>query len=216
MLCKILLYINAKKSMTKPSILSIIILTIISLAAEAQDIADVVAQETCDCISKKDLSNVSDRSQIEMALGVCMLESFGKHEKEVNNHFKYDANDRDAMRKIGEKVGVKMAPKCPKIFEKIASLSAPPKASVSEVKEIAGTLKDLVQSDFATLVVEDANGRKHDMLWIGYFKGSEDLGTNYKEHVGKKVKVRYTELECYSPKLKEYINKKEVKELTFQ
>ena len=73
-------------------------LLISTLLVNAQDYQKL-AQETCDCITKKDLKDANKKS-IEMALGFCLLEVIQQ------NGLDLEITDQVAMRSFGEKVGL--------------------------------------------------------------------------------------------------------------
>jgi hypothetical protein len=69
-------------------------------------------KETCECIGKKNYDYTkADRADVEMSLGLCMLESAQK------NNLPIDIADTGSMTALGEKVGVLMVGVCPDVFK---------------------------------------------------------------------------------------------------
>lgn len=95
---------------------------LLPLFTYAQEDFKGIAEETCACIQKKDLSAATKKS-IEVALGLCMFEVIQARNIDV------DISDGDAMRKFGEKVGMQMAPICPDIFTKVMDDVEQPQAA---------------------------------------------------------------------------------------
>ena len=177
----------------------------IATAVLAQDVYVKIAEETCACISKNEFSK-SSKQEIEIQLGLCMLESAN------NNKLEVDVKDNGAMTKLGEAVGLKMAAICPKIF---AYLIEDKKAKEQQL-EIVGKLKSIVEGDFNYVIVKDNAGREQKLIWLRYFKGSDELLENMGKLAGTKVRILYADLECYSPKAKSYVKHKEIIELMFE
>ncbi len=190
-------------SMNK-TLITILLFPIATLVA-AQDVYVKIAEETCACISKNDLSK-SSKQEIEIQLGLCMLESAN------NNKLEVDMKDNAQMTKLGEAVGLKMAAICPKIFTYLIEA----KKVKEEQLEIVGKLKSIIEGDFNYVVVKDDAGREQKLIWLRYFKGSDDLMDNVGKLAGKKVRIKYADLECYSPKAKSYVKYKEIVELMFE
>ena len=58
-------------------------------------------------------------------------------------------------------------------------------------------------SDFITLVIVDASGRKHSLLVLTHFEGANLLIEN-KLKKNQSVEAKYFEQEFYDPKIKDY------------
>lgn len=174
--------------------------------SSAQDAFDKMAQETCACINKHDLSKLT-KDDIETKLGLCMIEAAS------NQNYDIDTTDPEAGRKFGEKVGAKMATICPKVFVYLLDEDRTP---AEPTKKIAGTIKKIVEGEFNYLIVKDSNGREVKFIWLRYFKGSEELLENISKLEGKKVTIAFEEIECYSPQAKTYLVLKEIRELVFE
>jgi hypothetical protein len=212
-------YLQAKnfKQMKRLVLCMALLLPAIGLLAQDKDIVDVIAQETCDCVSKKNLESL-DQDQINMELGFCIMESLGKHKGEYEDKINVDLNDPSSFQKLGEQIGFKMAAICPQTLMKVATVqqgaaAAPAPGASQPVSELAGTMKGLQGDDFQYVVVTEDSGREHKFLWLRYFKGSEKLIEDPKSLMGKKVKVTFATIESYSAKLKDYTNRKEIKGL---
>jgi hypothetical protein len=98
----------------KKNILLLIALTIVSSQGFSQtdEVYKTIAKETCECIGKKNYDYTkADRADVEMSLGLCMLESAQK------NNLPIDIADTGSMTALGEKVGVLMVGVCPDVFK---------------------------------------------------------------------------------------------------
>ncbi|HRJ30121.1 MAG TPA: hypothetical protein PLV21_17940 [Cyclobacteriaceae bacterium] len=166
------------------------------------DVHKIVANETCACIQKKDLSKIKDRSEIEMLMGLCMLESAGRQNLDV------DLSDQAAMHKFGEKVGVQMALICPEVFASLFKNSG-----ADEPTMLSGQVKSVDVGEFVYINFKEDSGKEHRLIWTRYFPGSDEFMDNPKKLAGKKIRVAFTGTEFYSPKSKAYFIAKEITEL---
>ena len=155
----------------------------------AQDILDTFAQETCDCISQKNIESLS-QEQINLELGYCIMQSLSKHKGEYEDQYNVDIQDPSSFSKFGEQVGFRMASKCPTILQKVATVNSAPTEANKPVSEMVGTIKSIRGSDINFLVITDDQNRDQTFIWLRYFSGSDMLIDGFKDVVGKKVKIR--------------------------
>jgi len=182
----------------------------------AQDLLDKLADTSCDCISKKDTDSMSSED-LQMQMGFCIMEAVGKYPEEFQKAYgNLDPSNQAAMTKLGEDIGMRMAAKCPSVLMKIATVETQTTVKTTTQSSITGTLKAVEGDEISLLIVEEASGRRHKLLWLGYFKGADRLTETPEKAVGRKVTVTYQEIECYSAKAKDYINCKEVKGVEYQ
>ncbi len=179
---------------------------VITIAKAQEDVYKTIAAETCECVSKRSI-DTSKRSEVEMALGLCMLESIQAHDVGI------EITDDAAMSKFGERVGLQMAPICPDLFRVFMENS-----STEEVValELVGKVKSIESGEFLYLIFKEDSGKEHKLLWLRYFPGSDDFKTDPKKLIGKKMTVAYQDIECYFPKLKAYYNAKEIVEMKLE
>ena len=175
-----------------------------------EDILDVFAQETCDCISKKNVESLS-QEQINLELGFCIMQSLGNHTGEYEEKYPVDVKDPESFSKLGEKIGFRMAAKCPSILQKVATVNNGQSEVQRPVSEMIGTVKRLRGTDVNFLVITDEQNRDQTFIWLRYFNGSDWLIDDFEDLIGKKIKVTYSLVEVYSPKAKDYFNQKEIK-----
>jgi hypothetical protein len=168
-----------------------------------EDIYKTIAQETCDCVSKRGI-DTSKRNEVEIALGLCMLESIQAHDVDVQ------LTDEAAMTAFGEKVGLQMAPICPLLF---SAFMGDAEEEGVEVLELAGKVKSIEMDEFLFIILKDDSGKEHKLLWFRYFPGSDDFKSDPKKLVGKSITVVYENQECYFPKTKTYRDSKEIRDL---
>jgi len=175
---------------------------------DAQDYQKL-AQETCDCISKKDLKDANKKS-IEMALGFCLLEVIQQ------NGIELEITDPKAMRSFGEKVGLQMAPLCPSVFGYLIDEANKTESDKPQVSSLSGKIKSVEEDGFLFVTLKEDGGKETRLIWLHYFNGSDDYLTNPRKLIGKKVTIEYQSTECYLPKIKGYFAYKEITNLEIE
>ena len=183
--------------------LLLFILTVISVQAFSQtdDTYKTVAKETCECIGKKNYDyEKADRADVELTLGLCMLESAQK------NKLPIETTDTEAMTKLGEKVGAMMVGICPDVFKVFIDREDREEVEEDDTEYFTatGTIKSMEEKDFLYLNLKDEAGQDVKFIWLYYFQGSDDFKDDPKKLVGKKVEITYIQLEVLQPKSKVY------------
>ncbi len=205
--------------MLKKIILLTVILNFTSLFAQTEDEAYVIlANETCECISKKGLDMTKD--QIKANLGICMLSSLGRNkEKFEKANLHISMNDYESGRALGEKVGVKMAVICPEVFMTFMDEETEGEYddddTATKSTTISGVIKSISDGDVSYIAIFDLNNKVQQFIWLRNFEGSDKIIENEKAVIGKKVKIEFVNTECYIPKMKEYYMLKEIVKMKF-
>jgi hypothetical protein len=151
---------------------------------------------------------------------------YGQYTKELNEAgVVFDSsNAEESGRKLGEKVGLNMVKFCPEVLMALAdsqglldetdNTEMIDKSTFLEDKSINGVIKKMEGDDIVTLVVKDESGKTQKFLWLENFSGSYKLIES--KIVNKlKVMVYYKSIEVYSPKLKEYVVKKQITRIDY-
>jgi len=179
-----------------------------SFQANAQSEAELkeIAGSVCECIQGK-LPSLNGAKEVEMALGVCMLDLIQA------KGLKVDISDGAQMEAFGQKIGIQMAGICPSVFTSLIGDDTPTKPEESSF-DVTGTVKAVETTDIATIVLRDNTGKEHRMLWITYFNGSDDFVAAPSKLVGKTITITYTLVDVYMPKQKAYVTSKLVSKIT--
>ncbi|QOG04625.1 hypothetical protein [Flavobacterium sp. MDT1-60] len=173
-----------------------------SIVTYSQDVLNIIAKETCECLDAKKLkSDNFTGDELKAAVGVCMIKSYSDHMSEFKADEKVKFTDKDGMTKLGETVGVKMLEICPSMILELG------KGSKDDVKEedafVIGEVIDIKSEQFMTLQMKDQNGRNYSLLLLDYFD-TASLLTNNEIKKKDKLKVSYTEIELFDIKVKEF------------
>ncbi len=179
-----------------------------TIVGHSQDVLAVIGRETCECLDTKKLDfKKLSKMELQTQIGLCMIQSYSTHSAEFKPEDKVSLENTDGMRKLGEKVAVKMLTVCPETIIEMGRNSIA-QEDIQEVIEeedafIVGEVTEIKAEQFITLYVKDKNGRNYNFLLLDYFQTAA-LITNNELKKKDAVKVSYTELELYDTKNKEF------------
>jgi len=182
--------------------LVVFLLLFASTMVNAQDVMEIMAKETCECITAKglDYKNVSSEN-LQMEFGICAMNIYGKHKEAYDKISPFDIGDTESMRKFGESLAMKMLSTCPEIIMGLANDT--PSLEPATSPTIEGNITEFVTEQFVTIKVKDKNQRLHTFIILDYF----DTASLYTDGIIKKkdnVIVSYSEIELYDAKAKEF------------
>lgn len=193
----------------------------------AQDVIDKVSDETCECLNKRLTGDNLTSSQIEMVLGLCMLEVGGNNSEELEKETGIPMDGVESMEKLGEVIGERMATRCDKFMELLFILMGDENSQTSEALDemmdemddsssanVKGSVSEVSGDNLLTIKVKNG-GKTETFVCIGEFSGVGvvKLGNDL---VGKDVFIEYKAREMYSPKMKTMTEVKEIKKIELQ
>jgi len=199
-------------------ILYALILTLPFVANAQESTLDKVTLETCACMSTKDVSNM-ERSIFEQELGLCMLSSAAPYMDILEKEEGISTDDQASLSKLGEKVGSRLAAKCPDLLQKMMELYADEGAIETQTEvflQEEGVFSSISQGQFANVLFKGADGKTRAYLWLETFEGSEILQGDGKLLAGKKAVITFQERSFFDPKSGGYQAQKVIKEISWQ
>ncbi|WP_369995999.1 hypothetical protein [Winogradskyella sp.] len=207
----------------KKIILILVLLLVGNLASaqrkSKQEVVDLMAEDTCKCISNKKIDKAASTEQKEMALGLCLFESFNAHKSKSKYYSKKTLDD---IEEVGEDVGLAMASLCANDFMSIFSTEELTDI-VNDDEELVGL--DNYNSDALNIEVElvamnndaisyikakDDYSKEHIFLITEEFEGYDLLK---KSNFGKSFLVTFKEVELFDLSENQYITKKVITKL---
>ncbi|TPG33321.1 hypothetical protein [Flavobacterium pectinovorum] len=184
----------------------LLIVLLCGAVSYSQDVLEVIAKETCQCleIKKAKEPNLSS-ADFKTEVGVCIIKSYTDHKSEFKPAEKVDFTDKDGMGKLGEKVAIKMLQICPDMIMELG------RSAINEDKEevqkedpsLSGEVIDIKWEQFVTLQLKDKTGRNYNFLLLDSFD-TASLLTNNEIKKKDNLKVSYTEIELFDSKAKEF------------
>ena len=166
---------------------------------------DKLGDTACECATKGEVN----KDNIELTIGLCILEAANKYEKDVEKHYgKNIISDEAKMEKLAYNVGAKMGMKCPTIFKYILDNEADQTEGMAEEEEyamISGKIFDIKSEQFITFSVKETSGKNHHFILLSNFDNAYLL-TDKVLKANDNVDVSYYELEFYDAKLGKFIS----------
>lgn len=188
--------------------------------AQTDNEIEEISESTCTCLNSKtkELKNASG-DQLQMELGLCMIKAVHASGLDIN------IGDPGAIEKIGERVGYQMVFSCPEFMTMMAKMMNEEPEMMAELmsddddynlsrSSSSGKVLAVTSNDFVTLKVQSESGRRETYYWMEHFDGAHLLENDGAAILGKEIKITYTEIESYSPKLDDYIEIRVLRSLT--
>ena len=166
---------------------------------------DKLGESACECASEGDLT----RENVEMTLGLCILQAINKYEKDVEKHYGKGVVTNDAkMEELGYNIGAKMGLKCPTIFKYMLENDTDNDTEEMVEEEyamISGKVFEIQSDQFITFSVKETSGKKHDFILLSNFENAFLL-TDKVLKTNDNVEVSYYQLEFFDAKLGKFIS----------
>lgn len=182
----------------------------ISAHAFSQDVKEVIANETCECVSQLDLDSINS-SDLELKFGLCMLEAYNKHINEFPESERLDFQNNSQMEKFGEEIALKMLNYCSSLVIKLGESS-----SAEEVKKtdnsVRGIYNGFLIDAFYTIFIKDSSGKTVELIVLDYFN-NVNLITDKLIENAQEIEVTYYEADLFYPKLNKFISTKIVTDI---
>lgn len=163
-----------------------------------------LGEVACECATKGEVN----KDNIELTLGLCIIEAVNKYEKDVEKHYGKNVITNDAkMEELGYNVGAKMALKCPTIFKYIldSTTTDTEEPEEEEYAMISGKIFEIKSEQFITFSVKESTGKNHNFILLSSFENAYLL-TDKVLKTNDNVDVSYYELEFYDAKLGKFIS----------
>jgi hypothetical protein len=208
--------------------LSLITFLVVCFAVKAQNNKDTsikkVAVSICNCLEKNHMEAAKDQAEMQSIFLQCMLDSATSVMGEIATNSQ-NGDFEQAGQEIGQRIAMELVKMNCKPFMQMSMKLAQSGGSISfgndssnkeeeSVKSVDGVVTKVEERDFLYITVKTTAGREMTVLYLDYVDNSDDwvkdAATKLKN---KNVTVQYVEKEVYNPKLKDFSNVKELKEL---
>ena len=166
----------------------------------AQDAVTVVANETCDCVSKL---QAQGQPITDMQVGLCMVKAYSAHKSEFPPSKQVAIGDSREFEEITSEIGMKMVETCPDILLGLAESGVFDDQQQPTEYSVSGTVSDINTTQFVVIELKDDKGKKYSLLLLDYFE-TASVFTEGKIKKDDRITASYTEAELYDPKLKEF------------
>lgn len=181
-----------------------------------QKVLDKVSDLACECFKDK-VEKGMDKDNINLVLGLCILESSKDYKREIKRKHKIDLSSNHEYERFGELLGGHMAARCDKFMEIIFLLNGDgeenetvqeSKPDNTKVESNGGPMEtaeilDIREGNILVLTCK-VNGRLLDVYCIESFEGA-DLLKDLTSLKNKTVHLSYRDKTIYSSELKSFI-----------
>ena len=197
----------------------IIFVFLVGFNVNAQETTlDLIAKNTCEYLQSEEVTSLSGNDKTTK-LGLFIINQYNIHKDAlISEGIELDFTDENGARAFGERVGMNMVKFCAAELIALAGNDEDDDELVdeSETQLFVGEIMAIKGSEFSFIQVKAPNGISQKFLWLGNFIGSERLiSQTWDTIIGMKVKVTYKNTECFSPKLVEYIIRKEIVQIEY-
>jgi len=143
---------------------------------------------------------------LQTQVGLCMIQSYASHINDFKQEDKIQFDDQEGMRKMREKVALKMLVNFPEIILELGKSTQKDIGGESEENHVFDEPADVFIEDqvnaskkdqFVSLQLKDKNGRAYSFLLLDYFETASVL-TDNELKIKDSVKVGYTEIELFN------------------
>jgi hypothetical protein len=190
------------------------------LQIQAQVVFNDMALGVCECLKAKNFYENAEEKNLEVELGLCLLEQVNIHKTRLKKAG-YNIENPDVYKKIGERVGVALAYSCPEFVSYLTQNMQEEKSELSvkdqeqsntknepAILEMNGIVHTVEFGDFVQITLRGEDGRKKEFYWIRPFEGDDILikETDLSNKLNNQhVKIKYTEEEVFFHKVKAYL-----------
>lgn len=194
--------------------------------AHSQDTSmHATAVAVCSCLEKSNISENSSTQEMQQAFIKCIMSAPDFISKIASSGGDYEA----AAQEIGTQLVMEMMKSNCSAFTKIAGALAAGGDSFEmelpgqvqtekvDVESAEGVVTKVEERDFTYITVKTTAGRELSFIYYTYVPGSDDWIKNAAVQLkNKNVSLSYVETEVYQPKIKQFINVKEIKTLSIK
>jgi hypothetical protein len=194
----------------------VLMFLLVSLAGFSQDVKDKIAEETCDCTSKFDISSIKG-SELQTQFGLCILQSYNNHINEFPANEKLDFSNESQMTKFGEEIAMKMLKFCSNTIVELGkkTIDVTNYEEELENESVTGKIKSVSASNYFSIKLVENTGKTTDFILLNDFDNSF-LITDKVLKINDNVQVFYYEIELYDIKLNKFILQKIISDIIKQ
>lgn len=178
-----------------------------------EQLIDKMSDVGCECTTKQQVT----KENLEITLGLCILEALNKYEKDVERHYGKNVITNDKkMEELGYDIGLKMGAKCPSVFMNMADEESDTNGEevVEEIPDavLTGKISEIKLEQFLTFVVKEDSGKNNQFILLSSFDNAFLL-TDKVLKVSDAVDVTYYEMDLFDAKLGKFVSFKIVTDI---
>jgi hypothetical protein len=163
----------------------------------------------CIALSKLDMSKISTKEEAKAAFMDCFTRYTGlfmDFAKERN----VSIDDEQAGEVLGKDLAKDLLEEKCDGFLKLSMKMAGKDNEEDEVSDATGVFKRIDNKGFNYFIIAAQGNKEQSFIWLRQFPGSENYMQGVTKLAGKKIKIKYREIEVYLPTAQGYYKVKEV------
>ena len=168
-----------------------------------------ITDSLCATLSKVDISKINSVKEAQSVFMDCFMKQSAMFE-DVANERNVQMDDKNAMHQLGEDIGKNLLKEKCDAFLKISMKMAEKGGNDSNAGNTTGNFKRIDLKGFNYVVIKDQNGLEKSFLWLKEFSGSENFMGVTSKYLGKRMTIKWEEIEVYLPLAKGYYKVKEI------
>jgi hypothetical protein len=175
-----------------------------------------ITDSICACVSRLDISKITTKNEAIAAYTDCVTQNADLLTPLADER-KVDIGDQEQMRKIGIDIAMTlMKNKCAGFIKLSVMMAKNENSDAGSTGTTSGKLSRIDNKGFNYFAVTDATNSEKSFIWLRQFPGSEKFTNGLGAYAGKRVTIKWDEIEVYLPAAKGYYKVKEIVELTFE
>lgn len=188
--------------------ITLLLLNGVDAKAQKKSAMDKISAEACECL-EKDLTEEETEASLKSKLSMCIMQTMMPYYKDFEKEI--EGKDEDAMKAWGIQAAARLMQECPSLTHAVMKMQEAkklnrPEPSPAQGLVVSGTISEIREGQFYTLIVEDDSQKAFKILMMEDFKNSEKLlGKEKRKLEGKEVKAYYYEADFYNPVIQDYI-----------
>lgn len=179
------------------------LLIVLSTGLYSQNYMKNIAEKACECISELP----DDEGLTTENFGLCIIQEASLYKDELLRDHNIDMLNIDVDgEKLGRMVAVEMLTTCPKQIKRIVAVSTEEEKEENDFFETKGEIKAINTDRFVNFSLIDKEGKTSKFFWLTFVKSEIDIQNEFDSLIGKIVKIEYSTVEIFDPRIKEYRN----------
>lgn len=185
-------------------LLFLFLLVTFSSLSYGQDIYDKIAEETCGCTSKIDFTK--EDANFDMQLGLCILQSYSSHLKDIPENERLDFADKPKMKDFGRDIALKMVKFCPDVIMSFGNTeSADDEEEVDSFLELKGIFTGTKIGTFLNVQIVEPNGKTNNFIILQNFDNAFLITDKVLKNKDAVTATYYT-LDIFDHKLNRFVS----------
>lgn len=165
----------------------------------------------CNGLSRIDIASIKTKKEATDAFMNCFA-NYSDQLLDVAKEKNIEITDQPAMHQLGIDIGRDLlTQKCGAFMKLAVKMAKDDDGNTTAISSVLGTFKRIDVKGFNYVVITDKAGSERSFIWLRQFPGSEKfMGTGAVKYAGKKVEIKWQDMEVYLPQAKGYYNVKEI------